>query len=259
MTVNFYKYHGAGNDFVVIDNRLNTFFPAPELVNRLCHRRFGIGADGLLLLETSGTHDFAMRYFNADGHEGSMCGNGGRCIAAFAYQQMNLKEKITFMAVDGLHRAEILCIADGVAQVRLKMADVERVEPGDGYYFIDTGSPHYVAFVENADILDVATLGKEIRYSPLFPHGTNVDFVEIRQGKLFVRTYERGVEDETLSCGTGVTASAIAASFVLPQLSYEINTRGGNLKVSFAKDKEKFVDVWLEGPAACVFSGQITL
>ena len=259
MTVNFYKYHGAGNDFVVIDNRLNIFFPAPEVVNRLCHRRFGIGADGMLLLENSGTNDFSMRYFNSDGNEGSMCGNGGRCIAAFAYEQMNLKENISFMAVDGRHEAEILKSEQGISLVRLKMADVHGVEQGDGYYFLDTGSPHYVAFVDDAENTDVVHLGRKIRYSPQFPEGTNVDFAEIRGKRLFVRTYERGVEDETLSCGTGVTASAIAAFFALPQPSYEINTRGGNLKVSFAKDKEKFVDVWLEGPAACVFSGQIKL
>jgi len=259
MIWNFHKYHGAGNDFIIIDNRKLLFTASEEIISKLCHRRFGIGADGLLLLEKSDDHDFSMRYFNSDGREGSMCGNGGRCIAAFAYQHLKLNEKITFLAVDGIHQAEILKSENGITQVRLKMADVSQVQHGEGYYVLDTGSPHYVKFVENADETDVVAEGKSVRYSPLFPHGTNVDFVEIKNGKLYVRTYERGVEDETLSCGTGVTASAIAASFVSPANEYEITTRGGNLKVSFTREKEFFSDVWLEGPAAFVYMGEIEI
>lgn len=259
MIVNFYKYHGAGNDFIILDNRDQQFTAGEEIISKLCHRRFGIGADGMLLLEKSDGYDFSMRYFNSDGREGSMCGNGGRCIAAFAYRRLKLNEKITFQAVDGIHLAEILNSGNGVTQVRLKMADVSQIQHGDGYYFLDTGSPHYVAFVENADETDVVAEGKKVRYSPLFPEGTNVDFVEIKNEKLYVRTYERGVEDETLSCGTGVTASAIAASLVIPGTTFGITTRGGNLKVSFTKEKEHFTDVWLEGPAAFVYKGDIEI
>ncbi|HNW70703.1 MAG TPA: diaminopimelate epimerase [Bacteroidales bacterium] len=259
MIVNFHKYHGAGNDFIIIDNRGLQFAAGEDIIARLCHRRFGIGADGMLLLEKSADYDFSMRYFNSDGREGSMCGNGGRCIAAFAYQHLKLNEKITFLAVDGIHRAEILKSGNGVTQVRLKMADVSHIQHGDGFYFLDTGSPHYVAFVENADETDVVAEGKKVRYSPAFPEGTNVDFVELKNEKLYVRTYERGVEDETLSCGTGVTASAIAASMIIPANTFEITTRGGNLKVSFTKEKEQFTDVWLEGPAAFVYKGDIEI
>lgn len=259
MIWNFHKYHGAGNDFIVIDNRKLLFTANEEVISKLCHRRFGIGADGLLLLENSADYDFSMRYFNSDGREGSMCGNGGRCIAAFAYKHLKLNEKITFLAVDGIHQAEILKSGNGISQVRLKIADVTQVQHGEGYYVLDTGSPHYVRFVENADKTDVVAEGKAVRYSPLFPEGTNVDFVEIKNEKLYVRTYERGVEDETLSCGTGVTASAIAASFVIPANAYEITTRGGNLNVSFTREKEHFTNVWLEGPAAFVYMGEIEI
>ncbi|HNW89477.1 MAG TPA: diaminopimelate epimerase [Bacteroidales bacterium] len=259
MICNFHKYHGAGNDFIIIDNRNLSFNAAEDVISRLCHRRFGVGADGLLLLEGSEIHDFSMRYFNSDGREGSMCGNGGRCIAAFAHDQLNLKEKITFSAVDGLHQSEILKKEGDVSQVRLKMADVTMVQHGEGYYFLDTGSPHYVTFVDHADETDVVAAGRAIRYSPLFPQGTNVDFVEIREAQLYVRTYERGVEDETLSCGTGVTASAIAASFIIPANSFEITTRGGNLKVSFSNENEIYSNVWLEGPATLVFKGELEL
>ncbi|HOY33328.1 MAG TPA: diaminopimelate epimerase [Bacteroidales bacterium] len=259
MICNFFKYQGTGNDFIVIDNRGHTFTAGEGLINRLCHRRMGIGADGMLLLEDSQTHDFAMRYFNSDGREGSMCGNGGRCVAAFAYRLLKLNEKICFMAVDGEHQAEILNSENGVSQVRLKMTDVLGVQHDEGYFFLDTGSPHYVTFVDDADVLDVVASGRAIRYSPMFPQGTNVDFVEINNYCLYVRTYERGVEDETLSCGTGVTAAAIAASFIMPRNSFDITTRGGKLKVSFTRQDEHFSDIWLEGPAAEMYEGKIDI
>lgn len=261
MTCNFHKYHGTGNDFIIIDNRNDFFISETKLINSLCDRRLGIGADGLILLESKDNFDFSMRYFNSDGMEGSMCGNGGRCISAYAYKNLAVKESICFWATDGEHQSEILNNQNNITQVRLKMKDVTRVEQGEGYYFINTGSPHYVSFVPHLrDKIDVLSFGKKIRYSPLFaPEGTNVDFVEIKNGQLYVRTYERGVEDETLSCGTGVTASAIAASFILPQNNFDIITRGGNLKVSFSKEGKNFRNIWLEGPATHVYSGQIEI
>ena len=211
MTLHFYKYQGTGNDFVMLDNRTGTF-PKEDttLVNKLCDRRFGIGADGLILLEKSDTVDFTMVYYNADGNESSMCGNGGRCLVAFAKQLKVIKHKATFTAIDGLHHATI---KDGV--VSLQMIDVTRIESYKSHTFLNTGSPHHIEFVANVDAIDIQKSGKEIRYgAPYYDEGTNVNFVEvIDSSTLKVRTYERGVEDETLSCGTGVTAAAIAAYF----------------------------------------------
>ena len=261
MRLHFHKYHGTGNDFIIIDNRDGQFISSKEIIRNLCDRRFGIGADGLLLFESKEHYDFSMRYFNADGGEGTMCGNGGRSITAFAGQIFKEKINFLFVAVDGVHESIITEKKQNITQVQLKMSDVKEVHQGDGYYFLDTGSPHYVRFVENADEINVIKSGKEIRYSPLFaPEGTNVDFVEIKNGKkLFVRTYERGVEDETYSCGTGVTASAIAASYLISGENFNIMTRGGNLKVSFHKEDNTFSDIWLEGPATHVYSGEIEL
>ncbi|MCK9611977.1 MAG: diaminopimelate epimerase [Bacteroidales bacterium] len=260
MTVVFEKFHGTGNDFILINNKDKKFDPATDVVKLLCDRRFGIGADGLLLLGNSQEYDFSMRYFNSDGHEGSMCGNGGRCISAYAYQHFDINKKIIFKAVDGIHHAEVILVEKNTAMVRLRMNDVTEVRQSPDYYFLDTGSPHYVAFVRNADEINLEKEGREIRYSSLFaPAGTNVDFVEIRDNDLYVRTYERGVEEETLSCGTGVTAAAIAASCFMIGTTYNIQTKGGNLKVSFTKNENTYKDIWLEGPVTHVFSGQIEI
>ena len=256
MKIPFNKYQGAGNDFIIIDNRRNFFNNGDHtLINRLCDRRFGIGADGLIFIETDPEEDFRMRYFNSDGHEGSMCGNGGRCSAAFAIRAGIAGQKLSFRAVDGIHHA----VAENL-NINLQMNDVSAFQLIDNNYFINTGSPHYILFRNDIDGIDVTSEGKTIRWSDHFnPGGTNVNFVEVTESGIYVRTFERGVEEETLSCGTGVTASAIASvlsgHFVTNTIS--VRTRGGDLSVSFKVDGNKISDVHLSGPAAFVFEGEI--
>ena len=208
MLVHFSKYHGTGNDFVMIDGRqLNADFLDQKRIQRLCHRRFGIGADGLIILGKSESHPFAMRYYNADGREGTMCGNGGRCIMAFARRLGIAGNEASFVGIDGIHHARML--DNGL--IRLKLKDVEGVNRlGDGY-LVDTGSPHFVRFVSDLDQVDMETMGKEIRHQERFgQEGVNVNFVQvIDEGNVLIRTYERGVEAETLACGTGVAAAAL--------------------------------------------------
>jgi diaminopimelate epimerase len=229
----------------------------------LCDRNFGVGADGLMLLENDKNYDFYMRYFNADGKESTMCGNGGRCISVFAKSLgLGSAEKVVFNSIDGLHEA-FFTEEDGEMLVKLKMIDVKEIEENDDYYFINTGSPHYVAFVEDLENMDVYEEGQAIRNDPKFaPGGTNVNFVEIFEDEIFVRTYERGVEDETLACGTGSTAAAIAASLFLEsdQNVWDVEVMGGNLQVSFdRKEDGTFENVWLTGPAEKVFEGTINV
>jgi len=253
----FYKYQGAGNDFVIIDNRDKSFDGSDsKRIEGMCDRRFGIGADGLMLLEDHKEHDFTMRYFNSDGLEASMCGNGGRCIAAFAVHIGVIKESknFTFMAVDGLHHASY---NNGI--VTLKMIDVDTIIKTDNYTFLNTGSPHHVTFVEDTEATDVYTIGKSIRYSEAYPDGTNVNFVQFMdKNTIRVRTYERGVENETLACGTGVVASAISAQQIKPDITdFNIKVKGGELRVFFTPNNGKYKDIWLEGPAEFVFKGTI--
>ncbi|MCG8412016.1 MAG: diaminopimelate epimerase [Bacteroidales bacterium] len=260
MTISFYKYQGAGNDFVIIDNTANTISLNTKQIELLCNRRFGIGADGLMLLEKHSTMDFNMRYFNSDGNEGTMCGNGGRCLVAMARRLNVISEKTSFNSIDGVHNA----IINDDNTVSLQMQDVSSIDVVDENYFLDTGSPHYVAFCNDVKNVDVFNKGKEIRYSEKFrAEGTNVNFVEIlNEKKLFVRTYERGVENETLSCGTGVTASAISAAIHInsDKKSFDIETLGGNLNVRFnQKSNNTFEDIWLTGPAEFVFEGKIEI
>ena len=255
----FYKYQGTGNDFIIIDNRVDQLALTEENINQLCDRRFGIGADGLMLLQNHPELDFKMKYFNSDGKESTMCGNGGRCLVAFAKMIKIIDKETSFEAIDGIHKA----IVNNNNTISLEMQDVKNIAKVNNNYFLNTGSPHYVLFKEGIDKIDVYNRGKEIRYSAEFdPDGTNVNFVEFRDNKLFVRTYERGVENETLSCGTGVTASAISASIHsgTDKNSYDIITKGGNLNVSFKKvDKNTFKEVWLTGPATFVFKGEIDI
>ncbi|MFT7497670.1 MAG: diaminopimelate epimerase [Porticoccaceae bacterium] len=259
MTVNFYKYQGTGNDFVIIDNR-NKVFPIDntQLIHQLCDRKFGIGADGLILLENSDTTDFKMVYFNADGNQSSMCGNGGRCIVAFAKYLNIIDTKTTFMAIDGIHQATI----DG-NRVNLQMSDIENIEVQDSHIFLNTGSPHHIEFVESVSEVDVKNLGREIRNgAPYFQEGTNVNFVEqINPNTFKVRTFERGVEDETLSCGTGVTAVAIASNYIekTNEETINIETLGGKLSVNFIKENTIFKNVFLNGPTQLVFQGTFIL
>jgi len=254
----FYKYHGAGNDFILIDNRQNILNKDQNQWFRLlCDRHFGIGADGLMLLEESLDYDFEMYYVNSDGNPSSMCGNGGRCIVAFAKFLGLIHDQANFMAIDGLHTAKIS--EDGM--VILKMVDPSPVLKFEQYYTIHTGSPHLISMVEEVQHLDVFHLGKSIRNKePFQEKGINVNFVqELSQNELWVRTYERGVENETLSCGTGVTASAIVHAQLHHQLGHihkTLHTPGGLLKVIFHRDVENQIkDVYLEGPTQFVFEG----
>lgn len=262
MEINFYKYHGTGNDFILIDNRMRQFIPSQPGIARLCKRHTGIGADGMILLERSQRADFSMRYFNADGREATLCGNGGRCITAFAASLGLIENKTVFAAVDGLHYAELTESPGGEQLVRLKMNDAGNIRETMGGKWIDTGSPHLVIFSDNLAEADVFTEGRMIRYNKVFsPDGVNVNFVEIQAEDIFVRTYERGVENETLSCGTGVVASALALAYDRKNMEspVSIKTKGGLLKVWFEKEKEAFKNIWLEGPVAFVYKGKIGL
>ncbi|WP_115462046.1 diaminopimelate epimerase [Winogradskyella aurantiaca] len=258
MKHSFYKYQGTGNDFIVIDNRQNIFDKNnARLVASLCDRRFGIGADGLILLEDHGTMDFKMVYFNSDGHQSSMCGNGGRCIVAFAKRLGLIDTKASFEAIDGPHYAFV--DSDGV--VSLNMKDVSGVECFPQHLFLDTGSPHHVQLVNDINSLNVQKIGADIRYGDLYDEaGSNVNFVEKIDNGFRIRTYERGVEGETLSCGTGATAVAIAMFRSGQSSDTEITlvTNGGNLKVKFTPHEEGFKEVWLIGPAEFVFKGELT-
>lgn len=257
MKQTFYKYQGTGNDFVMIDNRQLSFDKNDtKLINALCDRRFGIGADGLILLETHETLDFKMVYFNADGNESSMCGNGGRCIAAFAKFLGIVANETSFEAIDGLHHAFIESDT-----VKLQMQNVAHLENFDSHVFLNTGSPHHVQMESNLQQLDVKNEGAKIRYgAPYNATGSNVNFVsKISDAVFTVRTYERGVEDETLSCGTGVTAVALAMNYIgeTDKNLITLNVEGGKLQVSFKKDGQGFKDIWLIGPAIQVFKGSI--
>lgn len=259
MTINFSKYQGAGNDFVIIDNRTDFFDKSDyRTIRKICDRRFGIGADGLMLLQNKKGYNFEMVYFNSDGHEGTMCGNGGRCIVAYAYHREIVDSYTKFWAIDGEHEANVLA----PDYVKLKMNDVTDIEIGKNYFFMNTGSPHYVAFVNELETINVFEEGQKIRYNDRFKSkGTNVNYVELKENSLFVRTYERGVEDETLACGTGITAAALAAALRLDieDSSFNIKALGGNLKVSFHREEKNFKNIWLEGPAKKVFEGTIAI
>ena len=258
MQITFDKYQGTGNDFVMIDNRLNSF-PKNDikLIQKLCDRRFGIGADGLILLENDAETDFKMVYFNSDGNESSMCGNGGRCLVAFAKSRNVINNAAYFMAIDGLHHAAIL--ENDI--VSLQMKDVDEVKIENDYVFLNTGSPHHVTIVANLENYEVKNNGATIRYSNLYGKaGSNVNFVkQISENHFAVRTYERGVEDETLSCGTGATAVAIAMSAIGKTNSNQIllDVEGGKLEVTFEKNDNKFTNVFLKGSATFVFKGEI--
>jgi diaminopimelate epimerase len=263
MNIEFSKFHGAGNDFVLIDNRERKYDLSEEQIALLCHRRFGIGADGMMLLESSLEYDFKMTYYNSDGCEGSMCGNGGRCITAFAdYIGIN-KTHFLFQAVDGLHQSDIIDKNNASWEVNLQMQNVDIIERNGANFFLDTGSPHHVEFVDEVDQIDVFTKGKSIRNSDLYKpkNGTNVNFVSFDGDIVKLRTYERGVEDETLACGTGATAVAIATALQseIPKSSYKLRALGGDLKVRFERNGEQFSNIWLEGPAVLVYSGIINL
>jgi diaminopimelate epimerase len=280
-TMKFWKYQGAGNDFVLLDQREQQWITRTDtpLVAQLCDRRFGIGADGLILLQNHPEYDFEMVYFNSDGRESTMCGNGGRCIAAFAQHLGVTAGHCSFMAIDGVHEANITPKNLEESWVELKMIPVENVEKLPDAYVLNTGSPHYVRFVEALENLDMVAEGRAIRYGERWKkEGINVNFAAANakpeyqnnsrekglapNAHLAIRTYERGVEDETYACGTGVTAVAIASSLEAGapagDIEVAVQAKGGNLAVRFhANGDGTFSNIWLCGPAVCVFEGVI--
>lgn len=267
----FYKYQGAGNDFLIADNRNGAIELSAAQIAAVCDRRYGVGADGLMLLESSNTYDFRMNYYNSDGSGGMMCGNGGRCMVAFA-ADMGIGS-FDFEAADGFHTAQILASEDGVKTVRLKMKDVTSTQwyealegarvPSEGC-FMDTGTRHYVRFVSGLEEYDIVSEGRDIRYNAeaLQPVGANVNYVEPYPGGIKVRTYEKGVEDETFACGTGIVASCgasyrrgLEASQVYPdgRIRFDVKAKRDNLSVDFMPSAKLVAeDVWLTGPAAFI-------
>lgn len=259
MAVPFYKYQGTGNDFVMIDNRAGIVHKSQQaLFAQWCDRRFGIGADGVILLQLHADYDFQMVYINADGREGSMCGNGGRCTVQFAQDLGIIENSTRFLAVDGEHHAELL---DGLVQLEMQSAALPESAP-DGGHYLNTGSPHHLAWVTHLDDFNVDVIGKSLRWHQHYaPGGTNVNFLE-RRGthQLAVRTYERGVEAETYSCGTGVTAAALLLAYESGwqgDFEVDIHTAGGQLKVKAKRHASGFSDIHLTGPAKRVFEGHI--
>lgn len=260
MQFNFYKYHGTGNDFIIIDQSENPELNlSDQIIRFLCDRKLGIGADGLMVYYLCNGYDFGMTYFNSDGFESTMCGNGGRCLAAYWKSKGHSGNSVRFKGIDGEHIAQFL----DADIIKLGMNDVNGLIKIEEGFAMNTGSPHFVSFVSNIDKLNVKEEGKRIRYSKEFaPDGVNVNFVEIKEGKIHIRTYERGVEDETLSCGTGSVAAAIATYLKTgPQAnSFEIVAPGGILKVSFVQSGAgAFKEIFLEGSATFVFKGFIEI
>ena len=256
MIMKFYKFDGAGNDFVVVDNREGGIALSEEEIAHICHRRFGVGADGLMTLERGPEgYDFRMIYYNSDGREGSMCGNGGRCISAFAHL-LGLGKRLHFVAFDGRHDAEIVEWdaerKQGIVKLGMRSIAADGVRRCLEGWFLDTGSPHYVQRVDDLAHYDVVGEGRRIRNNAEeFPQGTNVDFVEeLPDGRLMVRTYERGVEDETWACGTGVTACAIVTG------NHKLVTRGGDFEVTFDAAGKRYENVNLIGPVSLNFTGE---
>lgn len=262
MKYDFFKFQGNGNDFIIVDNRDLLLEFSTDHIKLICDRHFGIGADGLMLLLDDNKADFYMEYYNADGALSTLCGNGGRSIAAFAFMNDIAVEQMIFNAYDGLHQAIINSeVQIGKSfDVSLSMNDVDEIIKENDFYLINTGSPHYVEFVDKVAEIDVVKEGRKTRYSERFsPEGINVNFVEISDNRIFVRTYERGVENETLSCGTGVTASAIAAYLETGKKDLSIHTTGGEFSVDFYEENGQFNSIWLRGPAEKVFKGSFEL
>ena len=258
MHIDFYKYQGTGNDFIILDNRRHQYNTLhTEQIKMLCNRHLGIGADGLILLNTADGYDFEMKYYNADGNESTMCGNGGRCIAQFAYTQNIIKNHCCFKAIDDEHEALI----ENNEWIKLKMKDVTEVHKQNNDFILNTGSPHYIKYVQHVADINIVEEGRTIRYSKEFEQqGINVNFVERKGVNIYVRTYERGVEDETLSCGTGVTASALTSVSNIGSHRIEVDTLGGKLAVEFNKITDSvFNNIWLCGPAVLVFVGDIEI
>ena len=251
----FYKYEGTGNDFIMIDDRLDNFPIDKEIFFKLCDRKKGIGSDGLILIKNSDSADFHMDYYNPDGSQ-SFCGNGSRCAVAFAFRLGIIGRTTTFTAFDGAHHGQLI----DENNVKVSMENVTDIKTHDLDFILDTGSPHYVRFVSALENENVLETGRAIRYSEKFNKiGVNVNLAErLDTQTLKCQTYERGVENETLSCGTGVTAVALAANFEYDLKSpLTILTKGGKLKVEFEKSDKSFTNITLEGGVKAVFKGEI--
>lgn len=263
MLLEFAKYEGAGNDFILIDARSGTFTAESKMIARMCDRHFGIGADGLMTLRGSEQYDCSMRYYNADGSAGEMCGNGGRCFALFACHLGLGGPELRFDSLDGPHTAQVAPDGPYAGKVVLGMIDVEQITASGNGWFLDTGVPHYVEFTDDIACIDVASRGRVLRFDAgRFPAGTNVDFVQIMgDGRLSVRTYERGVEAETLACGTGAVAAAAVANWVRQPAvcDFEVRVPGGALQVAFERNPRpgRYSRILLTGPARRVFEGTI--
>lgn len=254
MIIEFYKYQGTGNDFIIIDDRENTFnITDSNLIAALCERRMGIGADGLILLRNHASCDFEMIYFNADGQQSSMCGNGGRCIVAFAQLLEMIDDSCSFMAIDGLHQAKIID-----TEVALQMQNVNEIKRDGNAFVLDTGSPHYIYFVENIDTINLQKEAATVCHAAAYrKEGINVNCVQLSNPPK-MRTYERGVEDETLSCGTGTVAAAIALHQIGAATDnlIEITSAGGSLSVSFEPFNKTYRNIWLSGAAEVIYTGE---
>lgn len=257
MIVDFFKYHGHGNDFILFDNRNLNIKLDKAQISALCHRRFGIGSDGIILIEEAKDADYYMLYYNPDGSQ-SLCGNGSRCALHFAEKLGIIRDRAVFSAIDGRHDGIII---NDISSVR--MHDISDIEEGEEYYYMNNGSPHYVKIVDNLDIVNVFEEGQKIRFNDRFKNeGTNVNFLEIKTGRIRSRVYERGVENETWSSGTGTAATAIAAFLHDNSIGnlVKIETRGGILEVSFNHHGGlNFTDVWLKGKVHEVFSGRVNI
>ncbi|MBK7213645.1 MAG: diaminopimelate epimerase [Bacteroidales bacterium] len=260
MQIFFTKYEGCGNDFIIIDDRKHIFPEKKEFIVKISDRHFGIGADGVLLLRDHDTLDFEMVYYNSDGSEATFCGNGGRCIVSFAKSLGIIGTETRFLAADGIHSATVSEKNQHICEVKLEMSNPVIYSQDEHSCYLNTGTWHYVEFVKKIEDVNVREDGRILRYQERFsPHGSNINFVEFSNNSIKVRTYEKGVEDETLACGTGVTASAIAVSLINGHTQFEVRTEGGLLAVQFKRDNLSFTEVYLTGPATKVFEGQLNI
>ena len=264
MKIQFYKYQGTGNDFVMVDNRSGNFnYNNAEFISSICDRRYGIGCDGLILIEDNNDLDFTMKYFNSDGSELGMCGNGARCVTQFAKKLGIINDSAIFQASDGAHHAEII----DNNYVRVKMNDIDMsnydlIDKNFDNIYLDNGAPHLVINSNDIDKIDVFNEGRKIRYGDKYKHeGVNINFVEFTSNSSLckVRTYERGVEDETLSCGTGAIAVAVVLNYsnIINKEEIKISMKGGNLKVSFSRVGDNFSNIWLSGAVSEIYKGEI--
>lgn len=253
----FYKFHGTGNDFIMIDGFTTTPFLSTVKIKEVCNRRTGIGADGIIVVAPSEVYDFEMIYFNSDGSKAKMCGNGARCAAAFSQMLGIASGHMSFIAGDGLHYADVTKSHEALWEVEITMGDTEYPVKRDDLFFVNTGTEHVVKIIDNVAEIDPAIDGPIIRNDIRFrPEGVNVNWISMLPGIITVRTYEKGVEAETLSCGTGVTASAIVAGMLTYDNTWKVETKGGTLEVSFMISDDLFTDIKLKGPAKLVFTGE---